>query len=72
MIGIYEDLEVVVQVLAHVTTQLGRNNARGFGIKAMNPEIHRVPGIQNTHFCFLCGRFTLLRLALPKICDWFC
>ncbi len=67
MIGIDQNLEVIVQALAHIASQFRRYDAGWRGIVAMNPKIGRVPGVEDTHLGLFGGRFTFLRLSLPKI-----
>ena len=62
-----DDLEVVVQFLTDVPTQLGRHNVAWIGVEAMNAEVHIVFVIENTDFGLLRGCLSFERLPLQKI-----
>src|SRR5690349_3889595 len=66
MVRIDQDLEVVVQVLAHIAPQLGCHNFSRLGIVAMNPKIDGVPRVDNSNFGLLSRSLTLIWLLLAK------
>ena len=71
MVRIDQDFEVVVQVLAYVPPEFGRDDPRGLGGIAMNPELHGVSRVENAYFRLLGWRLSFVRLSLPKVGDGF-
>jgi hypothetical protein len=71
VVGIDQNLEVIIQILADVTAQFGGNDTRGFGVIAMNPKKDGISDVEDAYFCLFCCRFTFVGLPLPKIGDWF-
>src|SRR6266566_6401299 len=69
VVRIDEDFEVVVQVLAHVPAKFRSDDPRGLGVKAMNPEIHGMPSVDNAYLRLLGWCLTFVGLTLAKISD---
>jgi hypothetical protein len=53
--------------LAYVAPEFRCDNPGGLRVKALNPEVRGMTGIENTNFGFLGCRFALTGLSLPKI-----
>ena len=64
-----DDFKVVVQLLAHVASQLSSDRPLTVGIAASDPEIDLIMGVDDTHFCGLGGRLAFVGLALAKVGD---
>ena len=71
VVGIDENFEVVVQVLAYVAAEFRRNDPGRLRVKAMNPKIDSAARVQNAHFRFFGSWFSFVRLTLVKIRDEF-
>ena len=71
VIRIDQDFEVVVQVLAYVPPEFGRDDPRGHRVIAMNAEVYGVARVENAYFCLLGCWFTFIRLPLAKISNDF-
>jgi hypothetical protein len=69
VVGIDQDFEVVVQLLADVAAQFGCNDPGGLRVKTMNPKIDSTACVENPNFRFFSGGFSFVRLSLVKIRD---
>jgi len=69
VVGIDENFEVVVEVLADVAAEFGCYYLRWLGIIAMNAEINGMVCVKNSDFSSLCSRLTFIRFPLAEIRD---
>ena len=71
VVRIDQDFEVVVQVLAYVPPEFGRDDPRWLGVIAMNPEIHGVSRVQNAYFRLLGWRLAFAGFPLTELGNGF-
>jgi len=65
--GIDHNCEVVVKVLGEILAQLGRDDALGIVVIAVNPEINVAGVIQNVNLCLLGGGRGIEKISLPEV-----
>src|SRR6266403_2065468 len=71
VVGIDQDFEVVVQVLAYVPPQFGRDDQRGLGVITMNSEIHGVSCVENPYFRPLGWQLAFVGFPLTELHNGF-
>jgi len=71
VVRIDQDFEVVVQVLAYVPPEFGRDDPRGLGVIAMNPEIYGVSRVENAYFRLLGWRLAFVGFPLTELGNGF-
>jgi hypothetical protein len=71
VVRIDQDFEVVVQVLAYVPPEFGRDDPGGLGVIAINPEIHGVSRVENAYFCLLGWRLAFVGFSLTELRNGF-
>jgi len=71
VVGIDQDFEVVVQVLAYVPPEFGRDDPRGLGVITMNSEIHGVSCVENPYFRPLGWQLAFVGFPLTELHNGF-
>src|SRR6267142_19589 len=71
VVRIDQDFEVVVQVLAYVPPEFGRDDPRRLGVITMNSEIHGVSRVGNAHFRLLGWRIAFVGFPLAELHNGF-
>src|SRR5258708_28760461 len=72
VVRIDQDFEVVVQVLAYVPPEFGRDDPRWLGVIAMNPEIHGVSFVENPYFRPLAWQLAFVGFPWTELHNEFC